>query len=228
MPLLYIHDSSCITPQANLLATEADAIKVPIDNKLEVTEPDYEGIPPGVLRRMGKAIRMGVGSAMPMLKRNKVDGIIIGTANGGMEDCIKFLNQIIDYDEGRLTPGNFVASTSNAIAAQLGLLASNKGYNITHVQSGLSFENAVLDAAMMINENTDHSYLVGGLDEISTYNYNIDHLSGWYKMAPAINFYDTDSLGTIAGEGAAMFIVSNKQEAAVAKLDAIHFFDRNF
>ena len=67
-----------------------------------------------------------------------------------MEDCIKFLNQIIDYEEGLLTPGNFVQSTPNAIAAQLGLMTANKGYNITHVHRGLSFENALLDTILML------------------------------------------------------------------------------
>jgi hypothetical protein len=45
--------------------------------------------------------------------------MIIATANGGMEDCVKFLNQIIEYNEGLLTPANFVQSTSNAAAARL-------------------------------------------------------------------------------------------------------------
>ena len=223
MPLVYIHNSSCISPQQNPFAA-ASELKIPFDNKLEVTEPTYDGIPPGILRRMGKAIRIGVGSAMLLLKQTKVDGIIIGTANGGMEDCIKFLNQIIDYDEGRLTPGNFVASTANAIAAQLGLLTSNKGYNITHVQSGLSFENAILDAAMMLETNPEASFLVGGLDEISAYNYNIDLLGDWYKKAPAHSFYDMDNSGTIAGEGSAMFVVKSNSENAKAQLEAIHFF----
>ncbi|CAN5690035.1 beta-ketoacyl synthase chain length factor [soil metagenome] len=223
MPLLYIHDTSCISPQQNPLAAAAE-LKMAVDNKLEVTEPTYDGIPPGILRRMGKAIRIGVGAAMPMLKQTKVDGIIIGTANGGMEDCIKFLNQIIDYDEGRLTPGNFVASTTNAIAAQLGLLTSNKGYNITHVQSGLSFENAILDAVMMLEANTEASFLVGGLDEISAYNYNIDLLGGWYKKTSPPSFYDEDSIGAIAGEGSAMFVVNGTPENAKAHLEAIHFF----
>jgi hypothetical protein len=229
MPLLYIHQTSCISPQITFPVAAIDQLQPVKKNKLEVAEPDYESIPPGLLRRMGKAIRMGVGSALPLLKQTPVDGIIIGTANGGMEDCIKFLNQIIDYDEGRLTPGNFVGSTPNAIAAQLGLLTGNKNYNITHVQSGLSFENALLDAAMLIADNNESAYLVGGLDEISDYNYNIDWLGGWYKMEAVddSDFYNINTKGSIAGEGSAMFIVNNKNEHAVAQLERLHFFHTN-
>src|SRR5690606_9142933 len=135
-----------------------------------------------------------------------IDGIIIGTANGGMEDCIKFLNQIIDYEEGMLTPGNFVQSTPNAIAAQMGLLGKNKGYNITHVHRGLAFENALLDAMMTIRENPGNNYLLRAVDEISAYRYNIDLLDGCFKKENITNadLYDTGSPGTIAGEGAAM------------------------
>ena len=62
-----------------------------------------------------------------------------------MEDCIKFLNQIVEYKEGLLTPANFVQSTSNAAAAQIALVTKNHQYNITHVHRGLAFENALMD-----------------------------------------------------------------------------------
>lgn len=220
--MLYIHQSSCISPQQTFADIDIDQLHDAMNNKLQVIEPSYEGIPTGILRRMGKAIRIGVATALSLLHGNNqvVNGVIIGTANGGMEDCIKFLNQIIDYNEGMLTPTNFVQSTTNAIAAQIGLLTVNKGYNSTHVQRGLAFENALLDAAMLINENAGASYLVGGVDEISSYNYNIDYLDGWYKTAPlsAKDLYTTGTAGSMAGEGAAMFLVNAAKENALAKV----------
>jgi len=224
--MLYIHHCTCISPQQTFDDIDLEKLHKPGNSKLEVMEPAYKGIPAGALRRMGKAIRMGVGAAMPIVKHVAPDGIIIGTANGGMEDCIKFLNQIIEYDEGLLTPGNFVGSTTNAIAGQLGLIANNHQYNVTHVQSGLSFENALLDAAMFIAEDSSLQMLVGGVDEISDYNYNIDWLGGWYKQESfeKQDFYKAESPGSIAGEGAAMFLVSGSPTNAFAKLDAMHFF----
>jgi hypothetical protein len=173
---------------------------------------------------MGKAIRMGVGAAMPIIKSNDpLHGIIIGTAKGGMEDCIKFLNQIVQYEEGLLAPGNFVQSTSNAIAAQLGLLSNNKSYNATHIHRGLAFENAVIDAIMQLNEFPGTNYLLGGVDEISDFNYNIENLTGIYKKEVISNkqLYETDSPGSIAGEGASMFLVNDQKENAIARLEAI-------
>ncbi len=216
--MLYIHQSSCISPQQTFPDADLTVLKEPVDNMLKVIEPHYEAIPPAILRRMGKAVRMGVGAALPLLQQSYVDGIILGTADGAVEDCIKFLNQIIQYDEGMLTPGNFVQSTLNAIASQVGLLTKNKGYNITHVHRGLAFENALLDAIMIVNEHPGSNYLLGASDEIAAGNYNIDYLAGWYKTGKfsGSDLFATNSTGSIAGEGAAMFVVNNIQADAIA------------
>ena len=224
--MFYIHETSCISPQQTLLKEGINELKESVKNKLYAVEPSYEGIPIKMLRRMGKAVRMGIGAAIPLLQNNDepLNGIIIGTAMGGMEDCIKFLNQMIDYNEGMLTPTNFVQGTPNAIASQLGLLGKNKGYNTTHVHRGLSFENAVIDTSMLLKENPTNNYLLGGLDEISTYNYNIDYLGDWYKKESLSNndLYTANSIASMAGEGAAMFRVSGNPANALAKLRAIH------
>jgi len=222
--MLYIHRATCISPQQTFPEVDMERLQPSADNKLKAIEPTYDGIPPGILRRMGKAVRIGVGAALPLLHHEPAPhGIIIGTSNGGMEDCIKFLNQIIEYEEGMLTPGNFVQSTPNAIASQISLLSNNKTYNITHVHRGLAFENALIDAFMQAKEHPAQHYLVGAVDEISTYNYNIDFLGGWYKKEPISNLdlYTTDSPGSIAGEGSAMFWTNSHPAAALARLQAI-------
>jgi Beta-ketoacyl synthase, N-terminal domain len=231
--MFYIHHISCISPQQTFSDIDIDIenINVPVENKLSVIEPSYKGIPLSILRRMGKAVRIGVGAALPVIKQ-KPDGIVIGTSNGGMEDCIKFLNQIIEYDEGMLTPTNFVQSTTNAVAGQIGLLTSNKGYNCTHVHRGLCFENAIIDVDMLLKENKSNNYLLGGVDEISTYNHNIEFLGGWYKKEKisGSDLYNLNSPGTIAGEGAAMFLANNAQTNAASQLQAVrmlHSEDEN-
>ena len=222
--MLYIHQTYCISPQQTLLQPNIDLINEPIDKKLSAIEPSYEQIPAGILRRMGKGTRMGVGAALPLISQSGfINGIIIGSANAGMEDCIKFLNQIVQYEEGQLTPGSFVQSTSNVIAGQLGLISKNKGYNITHVHLGLAFENALIDAMMQLNANPSNNYLLGGVDEISAYHYNIETLAGAYKKEALSNkqLYEIDSPGCIAGEGATMFIVNADATNSVAKVTAI-------
>lgn len=222
--MFYIHQSSCISAQQSFPHADIAQLHPPADNKLKAREPSYEGIPPGMLRRMGTAIRLGVGSALPLIKNSPpLDGIIIGTAKGGMEDSVKFLNQIVQYEEGVLTPGNFVQSTTNAIAGQLGLFSKNKGYNITHTQRGLAFENAAIDAGMRLSEFPRHRYLLEGVDEVSGFNHNLERLEGAYKseVVTSEDFYNHDTPGSIAGEGAAAFIVSSDPANAIAHCRAV-------
>lgn len=222
---MYIHKTYCISPQLDPLQEDIEKINEPVDKKLLAIEPVYSQIPPGVLRRMGKAIRMGVGTALPLMdKENPVDGIIIGSANAGLDECVKFLIQIVDYEEGQLTPGNFVQSTGNVIAGQLGLITKNKGYNITHIHQGLAFENAVIDAMMQLNANPSYTYLLGGVDEISPYHYNIETLNGAYKKEGISNkvIYDAVTPGCLPGEGAAMFMVNAEKDGAIANIKAVH------
>lgn len=221
---MYIHKSVCISPQHTFSDINLEDVVSSVESKLTVIEPKYENIPLNILRRMGKAVRMGVGAAMPLVKEYPdLNGIIIGTANGGMEDCIKFLYQVIKYDEGTLTPTNFVQSTNNAIAAQIGLSTHNNCYNITHVHRGLAFENSLLDAMMLLKENPNSTYLLGSVDEISSYNYNLERLGGWYKKEIISNsdLYGSKTPGTMAGEHASMFIVSGINEGSSAKIKAL-------
>lgn len=223
--MFYIHHISCVSPQQTFSNTNINTLQLSHENKLIALEPTYEGIPNNVLRRMGKAVRLCVGASLPLLKTNvTIDGIIIGTANGGMEDCIKFMNQIIQYDEGMLTPGNFVQSTPNGLAAQIALLKHNTGYNITHVHRGLSFENAVIDAGLMLKDHPTNTYLLGAADEISTYNYNVDSLGGWYKKEIVSNteLYTSVSPASIAGEGAVMLLVNTEKKDSILCLIAVH------
>ncbi|HEY2648515.1 MAG TPA: beta-ketoacyl synthase chain length factor [Puia sp.] len=220
----YFHQSACISPQLSFPEADLTQFRTSLNNLLNVVEPDYPGIPAGVKRRMGKSVRMAVGAALPLLeKQPQPDGMIIATANGGMEDCIKFLNQIIEYNEGLLTPASFVQSTSNAAAAQIALVTKNHQYNITHVHRGLAFENALMDVVMSLKENPDAAYLLGCTDEISAYNYNIDSLAGWFRKEPVSNYdlFTTSAEGTIPGEGSFMVWVNNQREGSIARLDDV-------
>jgi hypothetical protein len=222
--MIYFHESVCLSPQISYPEMDLTEIRGSENNLLSVIEPNYPGIPAGAKRRMGKSVRMAVGAALPLLEKYPPPkGIIIATANGGMEDCIKFLNQILEYKEGLLTPANFVQSTSNAAAGQIAMVTKNHQYNTTHVHRGLAFENALMDAVMLVHENKDSEYLLGSTDEISSYNYNIDRLAGWYanEYIPNRNLFESKAVGTIAGEGSFMVWVNNNPRGAAARLLAV-------
>lgn len=232
-PLFYIHKFACISPQQTSGDVNLDVLHLLEEGKLSVIEHANPGIPPSILRRMSKAVRMGMGAALQVIEKDHLpDGIIIGTANAGMEDCFHFLKQMVEYDEGLLTPGSFVQSTPNALAAQLAMISHNNAYNITHVHLGLAFENAMTDAAMLIGEKPGGIYLLGAVDDISSYNYQLNVLAGWYKAGTenGKSFYDNNTPGSVAGEGSAMFLVNGESQHALAKVTAlatVHTTDEN-
>jgi hypothetical protein len=180
-------------------------------NKYKVQEPDYkEIISPNLLRRMGKATRIGLGAGLPLIQnRNDIDAIIIASSEGGQEDSIKFLNQIVAYNEGTLTPTSFLQGTPNALAGSLALMSQNTCYNITHVHKGHSFENSLIDASLLFNEGKAKTILTGNAEEISDFNFNIETLAGKYKIEETTseNLMASGTVGTVSGEGSSMFIL---------------------
>ena len=211
---MFITALSCISPQQTYDNTFFQGeVKSYSGNHYAAIEPAYGSlIPAGLLRRMGKAVRMGVGTGMQLIQNSpELDGIILGTANGGLEDCLKFLNQIVEYNEGTLTPTNFVQSTPNAVAGNLALMSKNTGYNTTHVHKGLAFECAVLDAMLWLNEKRAKAFLLGTVDEISLHHYNIEYQIGYFKKedSGSETLLRSGTPGTVCGEGAAMFVVES-------------------
>lgn len=133
-----------------------------------VIAPDYkEYIPASSLRRYSPIIRMAVASALETHRSGgskNYDAISVGTGLGCLVDTEKFLQQVITAQGGALSPTSFIQSTHNTIGGTISLLLENHAYNMTHTQQFLSFEWALLDAMMKMQEGA-HCVLVGGTDE---------------------------------------------------------------
>lgn len=220
---MYIRDLRCISPQKTFdgegLFTEGPIVHT--GSQYWAEEPSYAGtIPNGILRRMGKSVRMATGAAMPLLTEHKVDGIIIGSTDGGMEDCHRFLNQAIEYNEGTLTPTTFVQGSPSAVAGGLALMAKNSGYNNTHANKGISFENGLMDAWLLMKEGAVKSMMVGCVEEISPAQFRIETLAGYIKQdeVRADALFDSRTAGAVNGEGAAMFVLQESAENALAEI----------
>lgn len=229
---MYIKDLSCISPQKTYDDSFLNGeVTLHQGNRYIAQESSYGTlIPGGLLRRMGKAVRMGIGAGLPLINDSKeLAGIILSTCNGGLEDCLKFLNQIVEYDEGTLTPTNFVQSTPNSVAGNLALMSKTTSYNNTHVHKGLAFECALLDAFLLFEEQKVSSILLGGVDEISDYNYNIDVLNHYFKKEETTseNLLSSGTPGTVCGEGSTMFLVEREKTtdslAQIVDVDQVTF-----
>jgi len=200
-------------------------------NRLACIEPDYlKYIDIKFIRRMSRIIKMGTAAAMECLFEAGVknpDAITMGTAYGCLEDTGVFLKKMLAQNEEMLTPTAFIQSTHNTIGAQIALLLQCHNYNNTFVHRGFSFESALLDAMMLLEENTAQTVLTGAADEITDASHAILSRFGLYKKEPIANtdLFASHTKGTIAGEGAAFFLLSNQPSATdYASLDAVYTF----
>ena len=214
---LYIRSTGNISPQNTFGTSLLSGNIVEYNtNRLEAIEPDYSKlIDVKVIRRMSRIIKMGVAAGLQCLGQAGIsnpDAIITGTAYGCLEDTGIFLQKMVQNREELLTPTAFIQSTHNTIGAQIALLLKCTGYNNTFVHRGFSFESTLLDAWMLLEENTVTNALVGAVDEITDHSFAITNRFGLFKknINSNLNLFGASSKGSIAGEGAAFFLV-NKQ-----------------
>lgn len=229
---MYIRATANISPQKTFrhlpLLTEL------VDyygNRLACIEPDYKTlIDAKLIRRMSRIIRMGVAAAMECLHEagdTMPGAIVTGTAYGCLQDTDLFLTKMVEHNEELLTPTAFIQSTHNTIGAQIGLLLQCNNYNNTFVHRGFSFESALLDGLLLLKENEAATVLVGAIDEITNTSHTILSRMGLYKQSSAssLALFNAASKGTIAGEGAAFFLLATEPATTdYAKFDGLTTF----
>lgn len=188
---------------------------------LHAIEPDYKNyINPGLLRRMSRIIKMGIATSLEALEEAEIEvpeAVIVGTGLGCMADTEKFLKDIMTSEEGILSPTAFIQSTHNTIAGQIALLTSCEGYNFTFTNRGHSFENALQDAMMLLQEGYEN-VLVGGTEETTETVYQT-----FYEMGCVSG--QADLAGKpVLGEGASFFVLSNAGRSGDVAIDDVRSF----
>jgi 3-oxoacyl-[acyl-carrier-protein] synthase II len=226
----YIKGIGIISPQKTFDTTDFLSEVVEHNAKsLHCIEPSYKDfLNPTLARRMARIIKMSIAASTVCFKDAGVempDAIMTGTALGCLEDTEKFLLAIIENDEQFLTPTAFIQSTHNTVSAQIALQLKCMNYNFTYVHKGFSFESAVLDGLMTLAEGEAKNVLIGGHDEMTDKYYRVCDRIGYWKKEETVatmELVNSKTSGSIAGEGAAFFVLSNQEsEKNYAKLRGI-------
>ncbi len=238
MKKTYINGLGCISAQKTfdtLFLEEAEVNEN--DSILQLHKPVYKDfIPPIAIRRMAKGVKNGIVASTLALREAQletVDAIITGTGMGCVEDSEKFLNAILNNDEQFLTPTSFIQSTHNTVGGQIALGLQCKAYNLTYVNGSVSFESALLDAKLKIEEEEANSVLVGGIDETGDYTMSLFRLIGFIKPENESPYtvLNSTTKGVVFGEGATFFALENEKKehtyAEVLDLDIINKLDKS-
>ena len=214
---IFIKGIGSISPQNTIQNTLIDAdIFQHHTEYLKCIEPVYKNyINPVSLRRMSRIVKMGVTAAQLCLKDANLtnpDAIITATGLGCIEDTENFLNSIIANEEKLLNPTPFIQSTHNTVGSQIAIILKCNNYNATHVHKGSSFESALIDALLLLNENEANNVLLGASDEMTTNLFKITQRLNLWKNEPInhLKLSECKTKGSIAGEGATFFALTNE------------------
>lgn len=210
---MFINSFSSISP-AGILDnhSKCDALQALQGEKVVCIEPDYTDLIPVMqLRRMSKPVRTGVAAAKLCMQHYKgfhPSSIHVGTAYGMLQDSESFLNKMIEQEELLLNPTAFIQSTHNTVSGQIALSIGCNAHNMTYVHNGHSFENALLDASLLLEDaGSNDLVLVGAVEELTETSYTI------------LKRFDVYGDHTIASEGATFFGMSKgKQDDSLAEL----------
>jgi 3-oxoacyl-(acyl-carrier-protein) synthase len=220
----YIQGAGCVSAQDNELFS--GTVREHGGSRLPVADPDYkQWIDIKQIRRMGRVIKMGVAASHISLQNAGIsmpDAIVTGTAYGCLADTGVFLNKLVTQNEDMLTPTAFIQSTHNTVSGQIALMLGCHAYNNTFVHGAFSLENALQDSLLLLAEDPSKKILAGALDEITEYSHNILSRFRLYKNASTQNLLQSGTHGTVAGEGAAFFVLGTEKNGhTIATLKAV-------
>jgi len=174
---MYITGSSTISHQPTFRNKGFSSELSELNMCSGVIHPDYNDfIDIMSKRRMSDVLKMAVACTMDCLEQTGLkqpDAIIVGTSMGCNHFTKNFLDKILSSNGGLLSPTSFIVSTHNTIAGQISLLLGTHNYNMTHTQNSLSFEQALMDGRLCINEGCSN-ILVGASDEKENVLYNMN------------------------------------------------------
>lgn len=226
MSAVYLNSAVCISAQDTLSENFFENLQPHLsENVLKAIEPNYkEFIPPAMIRRMSKTVKMSSVASTKALQEAKIekpDAIIVGTGMGCSQDSEKFLKNVLDNNEEFLTPTYFIQSTHNTVSGQIALGLQCHGYNFTYVNPSSSLEFSLLDAKLQLEDGDAENILVGSTDEETQRTMELFDLNKTIKKPENLpaDFLNSTTEGVIWGEGASFFVVGKEKNVnSYAKL----------
>ncbi len=189
------------------------------------------------IRRSDKFSKMSVLAASDAIANSGIEsfgdvegsrtGVVVATAFGPHVTTFKFLDDIIDYGDGSVSPTTFSNSVHNAAASYIAETLNIQGPTLTVTQFLHSFQNALQLAQLWLKEDRCDNVLVGAVDqygEVLRYIYDRKLTIATDGQLKPFNIKPTYA---VPGEGAVFFLVSNTDsEKSFCRIENI-FYDKD-
>jgi len=139
----------------------------PLSTDSPLISPDYKTyVSASLLRRSSPILKMTLACTQicQQAVQEDFDAICVGTSLGCLQHTEQFLQTYITNSQSLISPTAFIQSTHNTMAGMIALSLANHSYNMTHSQENLSFEMALLDALLAVEEGKKN-VLLGAADQ---------------------------------------------------------------
>jgi 3-oxoacyl-(acyl-carrier-protein) synthase len=172
-----------MTKEAYILAAKQITVQSPLTEEwmdkplsyhepyVRAIDPDYKlYFAPNTARRLGKILKRALLTSRQVMETTGVTNpgaIITGTGLGCIENTEIFLEALTREGETLLKPTYFMQSTHNTISSLIAIDIHCHAYNSTYVHKGISFECALSDAFLQLNNGQIQTALVGAHDEMT-------------------------------------------------------------
>lgn len=118
-------------------------------------------------RRIGRYVKIAQLGATDAVEAPRPDlGVFLGTGLGNTADIVPLMNRVLDAHRPRCSPMAFAGCVGNSAAFFVAAVLGTTGPSVTVSQEELSFEAALLEALLAMNEGLEWA-LVGGVDVMS-------------------------------------------------------------
>ena len=220
MTRIYICAAEQISLQQPLCEAWMNAPETTTDAWAPSKDPDFrQWLTPAESRRLGRVLKRALVSLMAIARKTGVghpDAICVGTGLGCMANTERILETLCNEGEAMVSPTHFMQSTHNTIASLLAIHTKSHGYNITYSHKDLSFDLALLDAWMLLQQGRIHTALVGGYDELTP---------SYYTLLRRIGYMGTEGEGPGA-EAAATLLLTDEHNGALCELAGMRILYR--
>jgi 3-oxoacyl-(acyl-carrier-protein) synthase len=163
---LVIRGTACLTGSGNLASTMASLRMGNQVAGMQALQELSADLPPRRVRRLKRLSRMTLSLAVAShadsgLEQNPT-AVFMGTGWGALSETCDFLTRLEETREQFPSPTDFVGSVHNGPAGQVAMMFQATGANITTSGGDYSFEQALLTAELMAD---DEPCFVLGADE---------------------------------------------------------------